>query len=350
MKTLVAVMLALISAVPNIKTEAKAYAVIERTSGRILCEMNGQAKMPMASTTKVMTALLVIENLDLDKTYTVPDESVGIEGSSIYLQKGEELTGRELLYGLMLASGNDSAYALAVLTGGSVENFVAQMNERAKDMNLNNTHFADPCGLASKNHYTTACDLARLCAFAMENETFRETVGTQNKQISGKNGTRYLFNKNRILGEFSGGNGIKTGYTVASGRCLCASAMRNGMELICVVLNDRNWFSDCENLMEWGFNEYSLVQLAKKGEIAGKINIYGGKEEKCDIIYARDVFYPLKANERAVGESKGIALTAPVKAGDTGGGCEFYLCGEKIAETELLCAKDVQKKKSLFGR
>lgn len=347
MKTLLAVMLAFTFSVPCVKTEAKSYAVIERSSGRILYQMNGQAKMPMASTTKVMTALLVIENLDLDKTYTVPDEAVGIEGSSIYLKKGEELTGRELLYGLMLASGNDSAYALAILTGGSTENFVSQMNRRAEDMNLNSTHFADPCGLASNNHYTSAIDLSHLCAYAMENEIFREIVGTKNKQISGN---RYLYNKNRILGGFLGGNGIKTGYTTASGRCLCASAERNGMELICVVLNDRNWFSDCENLMEQGFREYTFTQIAKKGEKAGNINIYGGKEEKCDIIYKNDVFYPLKANERIMGESRGFNLSAPINIGDVGGVSDFYLSGEKIASVDLVCEKSIEKKKTLFGR
>ncbi len=332
---------------------ASAYTVIERSSGRVLYSSNGDARMPMASTTKVMTALLVIKNLELDREYEIPDAAVGIEGSSIYLARGERLTGRELLYGLMLASGNDAAYALAILTSGSVEKFVALMNDTAQELDLKNTHFADPCGLKYKEHYTTSNDLARLCAVALSDETFAEVVATQNFQIRGsREGTvRYLHNKNRILGEFLGGNGIKTGYTTAAGRCLCSSATRNGMQLVCVVLNDHDWFADSEKLLEKGFEEYGLVRLSQKNKFAGTCNILGGKSEKCDIIQKDDVFYPMKKSEYAESITEiTLCKRAPVQAGEVAGSTEFFLNGTKIAETDCVFATDVQKKFSLFGK
>ena len=167
MKKLLAVMLIIISiSAFNINPQCaslSAYTVIEQSSGRILYSVNDNQKMPMASTTKVMTAILVIENLDLKKEYLIPDEAVGIEGSSIYLKKGEKLTGMDLLYGLMLASGNDAAYALAILTSGSTEEFIYKMNMKAQELGLKNTHFSDPCGLRSDGHYTTSKELAFLC-------------------------------------------------------------------------------------------------------------------------------------------------------------------------------------------
>lgn len=346
------VIIALLVNINIFALSAGAYTVVEQSSGRILYSSNGDTKMPMASTTKVMTALLTIENLDLEKKYDIPDGAIGIEGSSIYLKKGERLTGEELLYGLMLASGNDAAYALAIIISGSEENFVELMNEKARELGLKNTRFADPCGLKSKNHHTTSNDLARLCAFAMKNEIFCQVVSTQNYQISGaKEGEiRYLHNKNRILGEFLGGNGIKTGYTLAAGRCLCAAAKRGDMQLICVVLNDREWFSDCETLLNRGFDEFSYVCLAKKGEIAGKTNIFDGKSAKCDIMYEKDVFYPVKQGEQIKGISRTTVLSAPINKGEQAGVCEFSLGGEIIASVPLVTAEDVERKYNLFGR
>lgn len=355
MKRILSATLIIFALLPNLRINAisaRAYTVIEQSSGRILYSSCGDEKMPMASTTKVMTALLTIENLDLTKTYDIPDSAVGIEGSSIYLKKGEKLTGEELLYGLMLASGNDAAYALAAIISGSAEEFVELMNRRAGELGLKNTHFADPCGLKSREHYTTSNDLARLCAYAMKNETFCRVVSTQNHQISGANEgeTRYLHNKNRILGEYRGGNGIKTGYTLAAGRCLCAAAKRGDMQLISVVLNDREWFSDCETLLDRAFEEYSYVCLAKKGEIAGNANILDGKSPKCDIMYENDVFYPVKQGEQIKGVSRAGVLTAPIKKGEQAGVCEFFLDGKVIASTPLVTDESVERKFNLFGR
>lgn len=345
MKKIISAMLILLCIAGfNMKTEAvsaSAYTVIEKTSGRILYESNGNKRMPMASTTKVMTAILVIENLDLTKEYNIPEEAVGIEGSSIYLKKGEKLTGWDLLYGLMLASGNDAAYALAILTSGDSETFINLMNEKAEELNLKDTHFEDPCGLKSENHYTTSTDLARLCAYAMNNEIFAKVVSTKNYQI-GKENVRYLYNKNRILGELEGGDGIKTGYTRNAGRCLCSSATRNGAQVICVVLNDYNWFNDSKTLINKAFDEYSFVQISKKDEIVTSANIFNGKSEKCDIITKEDVFYPLKKGEYLKAKYNVVfEKSAPVKKGDGAGHVDFYLEGKIVLNVPCFFKDDV---------
>lgn len=350
MKKTVAIALILVSICAfNIRTEAvsaSSYAVIEQASGRMLYQSNGDAPMPMASTTKVMTAILVLETLDISKEYDIPSEAVGIEGSSIYLQKGEKLTGEELLYGLMMASGNDAAHALAIITAGSTEAFIELMNTKARELGLNNTKFSDPCGLKSEEHYTSANDLARLCAYAMNNETFKKIVSTQNYQIRGaKDGeVRNLYNKNRILGEFEGGNGIKTGYTRKAGRCLCSSAERNGMQVICVVLNDYNWFEDSKALMERAFSEYSLVQIAKKEEIVTSANIFNGFLEKCDIITKNDAFYPLKKGEYLRARYNVLfEKDAPVVKGESAGCIEFYLENEAVATVPCAFKESIRR-------
>lgn len=326
-----------------------AYTVIEQSSGRVLYSANADKKMPMASTTKVMTAVLVIENLNLENEYTIPDEAVGIPGSSLYLKKGEKLTGLELLYGLMIVSGNDAAHALAILTSGSLDEFIYQMNMKVQELGLKNTHFSDPCGLRSDGHYTTSNDLAVLCAYAMNIPLFAQVVSTKNYQIRGPQGTRYLYNKNRILGEFEGGNGIKTGYTSAAGRCLCSSAKRNGMQLITVVLNDHNWFNNSKALMEKAFKEYSMVQIAENGKKITSVNISGSNKEKCDIITKEDVFYPLKKGEY-IKANYDVVLNkeAPVKKGENAGVAYYYLNDILVKNSTLVFNENVTKQ-SLFG-
>lgn len=347
MKKIISVML-LFVCVTLLNTKASAYSasaytVIEQSSGRILYENNGNKRMAMASTTKVMTAILVIENLDLYKTYEIPDEAVGIEGSSIYLKKGEKLTGEELLYGLMMASGNDAAYALAILTSGESGKFIELMNEKAQKLNLTNTHFSDPCGLKSENHYTTSNDLARLCAYAMNNEIFKKVVSTKIHTIGEGESLRHLYNKNRILGELEGGDGIKTGYTKKAGRCLCSSATRNGMQVICTVLNDYDWFNDSEALINKAFGEYSYVQVAKKNEIVASANIFSKNSEKCDIITIQDVFYPLKKGEYLKAKYDVLLeKEAPVQRGERAGEIKFFLEDKEVLSVPCVFKESVQ--------
>ncbi len=217
--------------------------------------------MPMASTTKVMTAIVVIENAPLDMTVKVPAQAVGIEGSSVYLKKDDIYTVKDLLYALMLASANDAAVALAIKVGGSVENFVSLMNEKARELGLKDTNFTNPHGLHNRDHYTTPYDLAVICSYAMKNEVFRELAAAKSVKIRqlGDNTEKTVRNKNKFIYTFEGATGIKIGYTKNAGRCLCASAKRNGTELICVVLNDGNWFNVAADLLKDCFAKYDAL-------------------------------------------------------------------------------------------
>lgn len=244
-------------AVPQIS--ANQAILVEAETGEILYERNADQKAYPASTTKIMTALLVLETLErydspIDQEVKVPPEAEGIEGSSLYLKAGETIRLQDLLYGLMLQSGNDSAVALAVLTSGSTENFTARMNQKAEELGCQNTHFVNPNGLFDENHYTTAWDLAQIAREAMKHPMFRTIVAAPSWDAQREeNDFTHFYNKNKTVHEFRGGNGIKIGYTKASGRTLAASAQRDGKELICVVMGAPNWFNDAYTLMEYGF-------------------------------------------------------------------------------------------------
>ena len=244
-------------AVPQIS--ASQAILVEAETGEVLYERNARERAYPASTTKIMTALLVLETLErydspIDQVVTVPREAEGVEGSSLYLKAGEKIRLEDLLYGLMLQSGNDSAVALAILTAGSTENFVAQMNAKAEELDCGNTHFVNPNGLFDENHYTTAWDLAQIAREAMRHPMFCTIVAAPSwdAQREGNDFTHF-YNKNKTVHEFRGGNGIKIGYTKASGRTLAASVQRDGKELICVVMGAPNWFNDAYTLMEYGF-------------------------------------------------------------------------------------------------
>lgn len=236
---------------------AGAEIAMELTTRTVLTESNADKRMPMASTTKIMTALIIVEDCDLDEEITVPDAAVGVEGSSIYLKKDERIDVRDLLYGLMLRSGNDSAVALAIHHSGSVENFVTVMNERAKRIGADNTNFKNPSGLPDDEHYTTARDLCNIACYAMNNEIFREVVSS--KSHVGK--FRSFENKNKMLYRYEGANGVKTGYTLKAGRCLVSSAERNGMDVVTVVLNCYDMYERSSAILDQCFYAYKLLEL-----------------------------------------------------------------------------------------
>ncbi|MCL1901926.1 MAG: D-alanyl-D-alanine carboxypeptidase, partial [Firmicutes bacterium] len=222
----------------NAQSSAQSMIVINAENNQILLEQNAYQKLAMASTTKIVTAITVLEYCRLNDIVKVDVKAVGIEGSSIYLQKDEELTVLQVLYGLMLQSGNDCAAALAIHCAGSVEEFAKLMNKVAIKAGAEDSNFVTPHGLDHKDHYTTAYDLAVISAYAMKNEDFRQIVGTKRVEIpwQGRDYNRVVVNKNKILNQYVGGNGIKTGYTKKAGRCLVSSAKRGDLELICVVL------------------------------------------------------------------------------------------------------------------
>ncbi|MGN1144559.1 MAG: D-alanyl-D-alanine carboxypeptidase family protein [Anaerovoracaceae bacterium] len=245
------------SAIAAPSVSAGAAILIDVEDGTVLYEKNADQKMYPASTTKVMTALVVLETLEelelgLDSEIIVPAEAQGVEGSSLYLKAGERMSVEELLYGLMLQSGNDSAVALAACVGGSAEHFVDQMNQRAAELGCRGTHFVNPNGLYDAEHYTNARDLAYIAREAMKREDFRKIVGSQRWSSEGSS-ARTFVNKNKTVFQYEGGDGVKIGFTKASGRTLVSSASRDGHRVIAVVLNDGNWFQDAYALMDFGF-------------------------------------------------------------------------------------------------
>ena len=243
--------------------EKKDIAHAENRSSRIVMRAdtfeilkgeNYNVRMPMASTTKIMTALLICENCRPEETIVIPKEAVGIEGSSVYLKEGEKYTVKELLYGLMLRSGNDCAVALALHLAGNIKNFADMMNMRAKSLGLIDTHYVNPHGLHDKEHYTSCYDLCKLGCIAIKNPLFKEIVCAKLTTIGEGESRKTIAKKNKILFRYEGGNGIKTGYTRAAGRCLVASAERNGLQLVSAVLNVPDMFGECERLMDYGFS------------------------------------------------------------------------------------------------
>lgn len=272
--------------------------VMERLSGRVLYEKNAYDKKFMASTTKILTAITILENCDPDTVVTVGKEMVGTEGSSIYLEAGEKLSVKELLYGLMLRSGNDAAETLAVFCSGSISEFAELMNETANKIGATSSHFVNPHGLHNDEHYTTAYDLALITRHAMSNELFREIVSCKVKEIpwTTRNYNRRLVNKNKMLTEFEGATGVKTGFTKKAGRCLVSSCLRDGMELICVVLNCPPMFQRSKELLTEAFSEYRMRELVNADNIIDFVK-KDGTDELCGLYIKCNVLLPMTDNE-----------------------------------------------------
>lgn len=324
---------------------AQSAIVMEVQTGRILYARNIYNKLPMASTTKIMTALVALEKGNIKSIVKVPREAVGVEGSSIYLRYNEQISLEDLLYGLMLRSGNDAAVAIAYHISGSVEDFVKLMNKRAKEIGAKNTHFKNPHGLHDDNHYTTAYDLALITRTALLNAKFKEIVSTK-KWVAKRDGYNLFYNKNKTLSQFKGGDGVKIGYTRAAGRCLVSSATRNGMQLISVVLNDYNWFDDCHRLMEAAFNTYKPYEVLYKDKPIKSFNINKGQKKKSYLVSKKNITIPVSEREKekvfTVFESNEV-YNAPIKKDEVLGKAKIYVGDELIATTELIAKESVKK-------
>lgn len=320
--------------------------VMEVSSNRILYGKNFNSKKYMASTTKILTAITIIENCDLTKSVVVPKETVGIEGSSIYLEEGEVLTVKDLLYGLMLRSGNDCAETLAVYCSKSISDFAVLMNETAKKIGAKDSNFVNPHGLHNDNHYTTAYDLALISCYAMKNRDFREIVSTKSVQIpwNTRNYSRVLTNKNRMLNEFEGSTGIKTGYTKKAGRCLVSSCFRNGMELVCVVLNCPPMFERSKELLSDCFDKYDMYSVCKKDFIIDFLDIEGKNGESCGICVEQDVNLPLtkaEISQLKIELDYPKTLKSPLLAGSEIGKICIYSANNLIFTQKLITILDI---------
>lgn len=288
-------MLAVALLIP-VKAEAvsarRAY-VLDAVSGRELFVRNPDERSLIASTTKIMTALIVCEQCNVLDRMRIPKEAVGIEGSSMYLKEGEVLTLQELLYGLMLSSGNDAAVALAIYCGGTVEGFAELMNDKARNLGLTGTHFENPNGLDSPGHYSTARDLAKLAAYAMKNPIFYKTVSAKSVRI----GERCLTNHNKLLWKLEGADGVKTGFTKAAGRILVSSATRQGRRIIGVTIDAPDDWNDHCQLLNEGFARYQDRQIVQAGQRVSVLEVLGGDARRIEVLAAEDFSYALAAEE-----------------------------------------------------
>jgi D-alanyl-D-alanine carboxypeptidase (penicillin-binding protein 5/6) len=313
-----------------VTTHASGAALIDVESGRILYSSRGNSRMKIASLTKIMTAIVAIENGDLADTVKVGRNAAGKEGSSLYLKVNEEMSLENLLYGLMLRSGNDAATAIAEHVGGSEEGFVYLMNDKADWLGLANTHFTNPHGLDHKDHYSSANDLAKLTAYALKNNMFKQIVKTRTKMAPNPNEAwdYKWFNKNKMLSMYDGADGVKTGYTKQALRCLVSSATRNGQQLAAVTLNDGDDWADHRRLLDWGFRNYPLEEIASRGQhVAGQ-----------EVVIGSTLRYPLAKGERneLTSKLKLFAADSTRYVFGEAGRAEFYLKGDIIAGVPVL--------------
>lgn len=254
-----------INDIPTINSSSA--IIYDRNSGRILYGKNENQQRKMASTTKIMTAIIVLENSNLDDIVTISAKSAGTGGSRLGLHTNDKLSVRDLLYGLMLCSGNDAAVALAEHIGGNLTNFADLMNKKCKSLNLSSTHFVTPHGLDDDDHYTTAYELAIITNYALQNDTFCKFVGTKNYTVSINGTPKNLSNTNELLGNLNGVYGVKTGFTNGANRCLVTAIKRNNMDLICVVLGadtKKNRTQDSIKLIEYAFNNFEMINIKEK--------------------------------------------------------------------------------------
>lgn len=349
------------SSVEEPKINARAAIIYDRTTKQIIWGKNENEKRAMASTTKIMTALVVLENSNLSDVVTISKKAAGTGGSRLKISTGDKITINDLLYGLMLRSGNDAAVALAEYVGGSIEGFADLMNKKAKELGLNNTNFVTPHGLDNEEHYTTAYELAVITDYALNNETFAKIVNTKSTAISINGNSRNIYNTNELLGYMSGVDGVKTGFTNGAGRCLITSCTRDNNQIITVVLGcdtKKQRTSDSSKLIEYAFKNYTRINLEEKiqneFENWKQINskrIYINKANKQEInlelgeIHKKII--PIK-----IGEERNIKIEinaiynyeAPVEEGRKIGNIIVKNNEEIMDSIDIICSKTVEKK------
>lgn len=341
------------------KTNSRRYIVYDRISKSMIIGKNEDVKSAMASTTKIMTTIVILEKADLNEKVTVSAKAGGTGGSRLGLKRGDKASVRDLLYGLMLRSGNDAAVALAEHVGGSVKEFAELMNEKAIELGLTNTHFVTPHGLDDANHYTTALELAKLTDYAMDNETFAKIVGTKSTTIYINNQSRQINNTNELLGVLNGVVGVKTGFTNNAGRCLVTETKRNNMDIITIVLGadtKKDRTKDSVNLIEYTFSKYKMYNLEE--QIIKEFNKWKNINEKRILIIKGKTSNPklaLGAIEKAtipICDNDKIeysinALTeveAPVEQWNVMGTLTVKLNGEILENIDIVNVNEVQKR------
>ena len=328
---------------------AKSAVMIESSTKRIVYSKNANEALPMASTTKIVTAITVIENCDdLDKIITIDKACVGVSGTSIYLKEGEQISIQELLYGLMLRSGNDASVALALEIGGSVEKFCDMMNELAKNVGAKNSNFKNPHGLDEQGHHTTAYDLALITAHALENKDFAKIVKTKSIKIcEGKDNFRYLVNKNKLLNKLDGCIGVKTGFTDDAGRCLVSACERDGLRFVCVVFNCGPMFEESFDMLNLAFQKFKMIEILPSYFYVKNVEVKNGDIDNVGLYSKKGLSLPLSIEEEAnlnVLFKIPPNLTAPIKKDEEVGVIEIYFNNHLIFSEKVYTIEEVDSK------
>lgn len=325
---------------------AVAAVVIDQASGKVLYDKDMNAEHYPASTTKVLTALLTLENMDIDDKITLPEDYVNVGETSIGLKAGARQTVEELLMALMLYSANDAGQALAIGVAGTEEAFVEMMNQRVSALGLQHTHFCNPHGLHNEDHYTSAYDLAMIARVAMDNPEFRRIVTTDSFTVRKLNGEDNFTvgNRNGLLSQYEYADGIKTGYTRQAGNCIVASATKNDMQLIVVVLNSPNIYEESQALLEWGFDNSQHNLLVSANEVKANVKVLNGGRNQVEVIAEKSLYSVMRTDENInVQESLDLpnSVPAPIHRGEVIGSVTYTDKNGYTYSTNLLAAKDV---------
>ncbi len=326
---------------PNVSAHSAALYIPE--TKEFLYLKNSDNIMPMASTTKIMTALVAIENSNISDTVEIDDSAIGVEGSSAYLRKGDVLTMEELLYALLLQSANDAAVAIAYHISGNVEDFAGLMNEKASSLGLSNTHFTNPHGLHDDDHYTTAEDLAIIAAAALDNDMLKKISSTYKKTFSTEDRTRTYVNHNKLLLSYDGCVGVKTGFTKKSGRCLVSAAEKNDLRCVGVTLNAPNDWNDHKTMLDYCYECVEKVHLADPFDHIYKLPVIGGSKDVISVLNPEGASLVLKKDNHNIDEQVKLVryCIAPIKRGDLLGEIIYTVDGVKSARVSLVAAENV---------
>lgn len=330
------------SAISSLDVSAQSAVLMECSSKEIVFDKNSEKRLPMASTTKIMTALVILEKFGLQHKFTVNESAVGTEGTSAYLKKGDTLTIESALYALLLQSANDAANALALEACESIEAFSVLMNEKAKEIGLSDTQFKNPSGLPEEGHYTTAHDLAFLGSVCLENSDFYKIVSTKAKTVEISGEKRTFVNHNKLLSSYDGAIGIKTGFTKESGRCLVSAAERNGVRFVCVTLSASNDWNDHKILLDHGFSQYKSFDLYYDEEFL--IEVPTGEKGKTALLSAKgSKSVSLHSGSRiSVKIEAPHILFKPINKGKTVGYAVFTSNGKEIHRTPLVLLSSIE--------
>ncbi len=331
---------------PNVT--ARSAVVMEAKTGRVLYSRNMKAMRFPASTTKAMTLIVALEKGNLDDIVTVSGNAAGTEGSTLWLEEGEKIRLGDLLYGIIMRSGNDGTVAVAEHVAGSVDAFAGMMTEKAREIGATDTYFVNPHGLPDERHYTTAYDLALIASYGYRNPVFADIVGTKEKAVPRSNYPENSWcSENQMLWIYDGANGVKTGYTEAAGRCLVSGAERDGIQLVAVVLDSIYMWSDSIAMLDYGFAHVKPLRVVNGGESVGELPVLSGHKRQVPVRTVSDIVVPA-GDDGDAGYSKVVdlptTLHAPVKAGDVVGTVRVMYDGREVGSTDLVATESVEVK------